>query len=215
MSKNYIFIISNFFKDILIVRQYNTTDYYKQVKYLLTQLQHIYNNLKDEHEVIIIEKYSCYAKWYTVRLTSKINFLILHHYSFFHTHNTNKNNLYIFYAKIYMIILFYFFVVLSVCSIFGFIIAQLWPNIIGVVLSRNISQSRHLLITTEYFIDQEKHFYLIVLHTYAAVCIGCTAMIAIGTMILAYLQHTCGMLSISRYKTNTEKIKILIVNKII
>jgi len=62
------------------------------------QLQHIYNNLKDEHEAVIIEKYSYYAKWYTVRLTSKINFLILHHYSFFHTHNTNKTT-YIFFTQ--------------------------------------------------------------------------------------------------------------------
>jgi len=111
-----------------------------------------------------------------------------------------------------MIIPFNLFVVVAACSIFGFIIAQFWPSIIGVTLSRNISQSRHLLITTEYFIDEEKHFYLIVLHTYAAICIGCTLMIAIGTMLIAYLQHTCGMLSISRYKTNTEKfVKILII----
>jgi len=42
-------------------------------------------------------------------------------------------------------------------------------------------------------------------------CIGYIAMIAIGTMLIAYFQHICGMLSISRYKTNTEKIvKILI-----
>jgi len=110
-----------------------------------------------------------------------------------------------------MIIPFYFFVVLSVCSVFSFIIVQLWPSIIGVILSRNISQSRHLLITMEYFIDQEKHFYLIVLHTSAAICIGFIALIAIGTMLITYLQHICGMFSISRYKTNIEKIiKILI-----
>jgi len=114
-----------------------------------------------------------------------------------------------------MIISFYLFVVLAAFSVSIFIVAQFCSSIISVALSKNISQSRHLFITTEYFIDQEKYFYLIVLHTYAAICIGCTAMIAIGTMLVAYLQHTCGMLSISRYKTNTKKIKILIVNKIV
>lgn len=38
------------------------------------QLQHIYNNLKDECESAIIEKYSYNAKWYTVILTSKTAF---------------------------------------------------------------------------------------------------------------------------------------------
>ncbi|XP_011685768.1 PREDICTED: uncharacterized protein LOC105448723 [Wasmannia auropunctata] len=54
----------------------------------------------------------------------------------------------------------------------------------------------------EYFIDQEKHFCLILLYTYITFCIGVTAMVAIGTMLIAYLQHTCGMLSISRYRIN-------------
>jgi len=139
---------------------------------------------------------------------------ILNFTSLFYTHNTNKSILDIFYAKIYMTIPFCIFVVSAAFSVFIFIVAQFWSSIIDVASSRNISQSRHLLIT-EYFIDQEKHFYLIVLHTYAAICIGWTAMVAIGTMLVAYLQHTCGMLSISRYKTNIEKIKILIENKVV
>ncbi|XP_011704896.1 PREDICTED: uncharacterized protein LOC105460150 [Wasmannia auropunctata] len=54
----------------------------------------------------------------------------------------------------------------------------------------------------EYFINQEKHFCLILLYTYTTFCIGVTAMVAIGTMLIAYLQHTCGMLSISCYRIN-------------
>ncbi|XP_011706612.1 PREDICTED: uncharacterized protein LOC105461807, partial [Wasmannia auropunctata] len=118
-----------------------------------------YNNLKDEYEYVIIEKYSYNAKLYTVILT-----------------------------------------IFAACCASGFIVVQFWSSIVGVILSRNISQSRYLLITTEYFIDQEKHFYLIVLHTIAAFCIGCTAMLAVGTMLISYLQHTCGMLSISCYR---------------
>jgi len=115
-----------------------------------------------------------------------------------------------------MVIPFYLFLVLAACCISTLIIAQFWSSIIDVVLSKNISQSRHLLITTEYFIDQEKYFYLIVLHTYVAFCIGYTAMIAIGTMLIAYNQHIFGMFSISRYKANTKKIaEILIINKIV
>ncbi|XP_077264010.1 uncharacterized protein LOC143898422 isoform X1 [Temnothorax americanus] len=91
-------------------------------------------------------------------------------------------------------------IIVAICSVFALIVAQFWSNIYDVVLSRNVSESRHLLITTEYFIDQEKYFYLIVLHICAALCIGSTAMIAIGTMLIAYLQHTCGMFRISSYR---------------
>ncbi|KYM95876.1 hypothetical protein ALC62_13486, partial [Cyphomyrmex costatus] len=81
-----------------------------------------------------------------------------------------------------------------------FIAAQFWSSIIEIALSRNISQPRNLFIITEYFIDQEKHYYLILLHTYAALSIGGVIGIATGTMLIAYLQHVCGMLSISSYR---------------
>jgi len=63
----------------------------------------------------------------------------------------------------------------------------------------NGSRSRPAIqITTEYFIDQENYFYLILLHSNAALCIGAIAMVATGTMLIAYLKHICGMLSIAR-----------------
>ncbi|XP_011860649.1 PREDICTED: uncharacterized protein LOC105557878 isoform X1 [Vollenhovia emeryi] len=129
------------------------------MKNLLAQLQHIYNNLKDEYENFIIEKYSYTAKWYTVILTT-----------------------------------------IGICSVFTLIVVQFWSNIYDVVLLKNVSQSRHLLITTEYFIDREEHFYFIALHIYAAVCIGSTTVLAVGTILIAYLQHTCGMFRISSYR---------------
>lgn len=52
---------------------------------------------------------------------------------------------------------------------------------------------------TEYFVDEENYFYLISLHTNVALCIGAMAMIATGTMLMAYFKHIYGMLSIARY----------------
>ncbi|XP_018317169.1 uncharacterized protein [Mycetomoellerius zeteki] len=49
-------------------------------------------------------------------------------------------------------------------------------------------------------IDQEKYFYLIMLHALAATYIGTIAMMATGTTLLAYLQHICGMFSIASYR---------------
>jgi len=53
---------------------------------------------------------------------------------------------------------------------------------------------------TEYFIDQKKYFYFILLHNIASFCIGLIAMLATGTMLIMYFQHTSGMFKIARYK---------------
>ncbi|XP_024884739.1 uncharacterized protein LOC112462904 [Temnothorax curvispinosus] len=53
---------------------------------------------------------------------------------------------------------------------------------------------------TEYFIDQEKYSYLITLHVLATIYIGAVTLTATGTMLLAYLQHICGMFSIASYR---------------
>jgi len=76
--------------------------------------------------------------------------------------------------------------------------AQLWTDFIDAVLSTNISRSRQLQISTEYFIDQEKYFYLSLFHINATMTIGCLVLIATGTMLIAYLQHACGMFKIAR-----------------
>ncbi|XP_012056638.1 PREDICTED: uncharacterized protein LOC105619729 [Atta cephalotes] len=57
-----------------------------------------------------------------------------------------------------------------------------------------------LKIVTEYFIDQEKYFYLIILHANVALFIGSLTMLATGTMLLTYMQHVCGMLKIASYR---------------
>ncbi|XP_039311498.1 uncharacterized protein LOC105198337 isoform X2 [Solenopsis invicta] len=53
---------------------------------------------------------------------------------------------------------------------------------------------------TEYFIDQEKHFYLILCHANAATGIGTTVILGTGTMFIFYQQHACGMFQIASYR---------------
>ncbi|KAL6419430.1 hypothetical protein ACFW04_014806 [Cataglyphis niger] len=64
----------------------------------------------------------------------------------------------------------------------------------------NVSPSHSLPITMEYFVDQETYFYWILLHINVSYCIGITAMVGIGTTLIAYLQYTCGMFKISSYR---------------
>ncbi|XP_032680474.1 uncharacterized protein LOC116848468 [Odontomachus brunneus] len=82
------------------------------------------------------------------------------------------------------------------------IIAQpIWPRVLGIFLFLNESlYRRKTLILTEYFVDQEKYSYLIMLHTNIAVFIGTFAMVATKTLLLVSLNHACGMFSIASYR---------------
>ncbi|XP_019883538.2 uncharacterized protein LOC105252684 [Camponotus floridanus] len=90
--------------------------------------------------------------------------------------------------------------ILTVCSVFILIVGFIGSSIFYMILPMNVTRSRRLPITIEYFIDQEKYYYLILLHIIMAILIGAIAMIAIGTMLIAYFQHTCGMFRISSYR---------------
>lgn len=63
-----------------------------------------------------------------------------------------------------------------------------------------INATESHVIITEYFIDQKKYLYLILLHVNGVICIGTLIMLAIGTMLITYLQHICGMFKIARYE---------------
>lgn len=75
----------------------------------------------------------------------------------------------------------------------------IWPYILDVLQPINESHPQHTVkILTEYFIDQEKYVYLILLHMNAAILIGGIVLIATGTMLLVYLKYACGMFRIAR-----------------
>ncbi|XP_025270187.1 uncharacterized protein LOC112639654 isoform X3 [Camponotus floridanus] len=87
----------------------------------------------------------------------------------------------------------------TVCGLFGYILMIFWPDIMHIILP-NVTQSHQLPFKMEYFIDQEKYFYWIALYVVVATCIGMTSMIGIGSILIMYLQCTCGMFRISRYR---------------
>ncbi|XP_018349236.1 PREDICTED: uncharacterized protein LOC108752703 [Trachymyrmex septentrionalis] len=91
-------------------------------------------------------------------------------------------------------------IIFGICSVFTSIIAEFLLTTSNVILPINASQAHRMQFTTEYFIDQEKYFSLILLHINAAFCIGLFAIIGIGTMLFVYFQFTCGMFKISSYR---------------
>ncbi|XP_036146411.1 uncharacterized protein LOC118644160 [Monomorium pharaonis] len=138
----------------------------------MEQVQFIYDDLKDNNEIAIFERYGNIAKCYTIA-----------------------------------------FIICLVCSLFIIINIQLWPDFINIILSINESQPRRLSIATEYFIDQEKYYYLMLFHFNASICIGFFSIVATGSMLFAYLQHACGAFEIASYRIkNAIKIYIQDIN---
>ncbi|XP_070159384.1 odorant receptor 30a-like isoform X5 [Polyergus mexicanus] len=99
--------------------------------------------------------------------------------------------------------------ILCICCIFVPMSAPIWPDILQIISSTNTSRPRQLQVSSEYFVDQEKYFYYLLLHINAAVCIGCTSAVATGTMLIAYFQYMCAMFTIASYRIqNAIKIQI-------
>ncbi|XP_025270105.1 uncharacterized protein LOC109610097 [Camponotus floridanus] len=90
--------------------------------------------------------------------------------------------------------------ILGICGIFIVTISMHWSRILYIILNVNISLSHHLPIKIEYFIDQDKYFYLIQLHIIMLLCIGITVTVAIGAMLITFTQYFCGMFRISSYR---------------
>ncbi|EZA46944.1 hypothetical protein X777_00574 [Ooceraea biroi] len=130
------------------------------VKYLMEQLQHICNNLKDENEVAIVKNYANKTRTYTASI-----------------------------------------ILYTVCNLLIFILLPVLPTAAGIILFINESQLHHTVyIMTEYFVDREKYFYLILLHMDVAVCIGAIAVISTATMLIGYCKYICAMFKISSYR---------------
>ncbi|XP_050460092.1 odorant receptor 22c-like [Cataglyphis hispanica] len=131
------------------------------VRNLLEELQCICNELKNENELAIFNKYGNNAKRCTSVLAS-----------------------------------------FAICSAFIATLLPIWPQILNTILYINESQLQNQTIqfVTEYFVDQQKYFYLILLHVNAGICIGTITLIATGTMLLGCIIHACGLFTIAGYR---------------
>ncbi|XP_025160166.1 uncharacterized protein LOC109503868 isoform X2 [Harpegnathos saltator] len=94
--------------------------------------------------------------------------------------------------------------ILTLISTFGvsvFILCPFWLRIFDIVWPANeVRPHSWIHIPTEYFIDQEKYYYFIVLHTNVAFCVGSTALVAVGTTSMSYFLHICGMFKVASYR---------------
>ncbi|XP_025073967.1 uncharacterized protein LOC105426781 [Pogonomyrmex barbatus] len=100
-------------------------------------------------------------------------------------------------AKHYTITL----IVFVVFGIFVLFLNQFWPIVCDILFPINETRFHlSLLFITEYFVDQEKYYYLILIHINAATFIGMITMVGTGTLLIIYQQHACGMFRIASYR---------------
>ncbi|XP_032687819.1 uncharacterized protein LOC116851987 [Odontomachus brunneus] len=111
-------------------------------------------------------------------------------------------------------------------AVFLVVIQLIWLHVFDIFLPENESTGHRLqFMVTEYFFDQEKYFYLIILHMNATIFVSSLGVIATGTMFLTYLLHVCGMFKIAyriivsiqvnvQYNINVEDV-IMIYKKIV
>jgi len=87
---------------------------------------------------------------------------------------------------------------LSYPATIAYISIPFLPDILDIVAPLNESRMRHLPFLVEYFLDEQKYFYPILLHIIVTIIIGVTTVVATETLTFAYIYHVCGMFNIVR-----------------
>ncbi|KAH0944523.1 Or9e50 [Eciton burchellii] len=84
---------------------------------------------------------------------------------------------------------------------------QCYPYLIDMIMSKNGTHTRYLVVLlSKCYVMDEKHFYVLIvyyvliLHMNITCIVGISALVAIGTMMLAYFILICGMFKIASYR---------------
>ncbi|XP_039311268.1 uncharacterized protein LOC113003318 [Solenopsis invicta] len=89
---------------------------------------------------------------------------------------------------------------LCVLGMFVIIIGHTSPMILDMIVPLNSSRPRHFYILVKSFVDEEKYFFWLLLHTIVTVLVAIMMMISVGTMIITYFLHACAMFKIAGYR---------------
>lgn len=81
----------------------------------------------------------------------------------------------------------------------SFTLIQYIPNLLDIVIPLNESRPRILLQQAEYFVNQEKYFYILMIHETTGILSFGTTGIATETFSLVNALHAFGMFKITRY----------------
>ncbi|KYM79317.1 Odorant receptor Or2 [Atta colombica] len=82
----------------------------------------------------------------------------------------------------------------------NFVTAPLTIPLFDSILMSNVTRTKQMPHPTEFFLDVEKYYYILLTLTIVGYSVCCTVIVATDTIYLALLQHTCGTLAILSYR---------------
>ncbi|KYQ50200.1 Odorant receptor 49b, partial [Trachymyrmex zeteki] len=91
-------------------------------------------------------------------------------------------------------------VIFTLTGAASFVTAPLTVPLLDSILMLNITRSKRMPHPTEFFLDMEKYYYILLAITIVGYSVCCTVIVATDTIYLALLQHTCGTLAILSYR---------------
>ncbi|XP_011878676.1 PREDICTED: uncharacterized protein LOC105567980 [Vollenhovia emeryi] len=100
-------------------------------------------------------------------------------------------------AKVYAVIMY--------SSTFMYMTLPVMPSIVASFTSANQTQIHGLLYNVEAILDTEKYYYFILLHSYYTTFFLMTIPIAADSMLIAYVQHACGLFQAIGYQLENVK----------
>ncbi|XP_032675039.1 odorant receptor 9a-like [Odontomachus brunneus] len=79
--------------------------------------------------------------------------------------------------------------------------------ILDVMAPLNESRPRQLIVMTEYFVNQDKYFYIIFLHEFISCSIGAITLCSTGTTLMIYIYHVCALFKIASHRIEYAFVK--------
>ena len=70
------------------------------------------------------------------------------------------------------------------------------PQILDIIQPLNESRLLKRAFKSNYFVDEDKYYYYLIMHEYLATFFNVTIMISVDTMYMKFVEHACGMFSI-------------------
>jgi len=112
-------------------------------------------------------------------------------------------NIFVVTVQTYLCLFLRLHIIISYFTVIAYVVPVLFAcghfiSDIDSIMPFNQSRSYQLLILAEYFVDNEKYFYFIVLHATVCFFIFQITLMSTTSIYVTYIQHVCGMFRIAR-----------------
>ncbi|XP_011350899.1 uncharacterized protein LOC105287139 isoform X2 [Ooceraea biroi] len=92
------------------------------------------------------------------------------------------------------------FALLGTSGCLGVLSLSFVSPILDVIIPMNVSRSLRLPIVAEYFVDQTRYFYPIMIHIFIVSYVCLMTLVAIIALLIAYVMHNCAIFEIVSYR---------------